>query len=303
MELIDYLRMLRRQWLWVVGSVVVLTVLAAVYVSVAPKSYRATSDIYIVGTIPTDAQNPNDAAQSASKFVFDNIDTFAALVDSPQVTLPVVKALNLTATTTPEQLAKQVTATVVPNTVIITVAATDASPKMAADIANQTATSLSDAISNLAIPGDSAVAPVDIHHVKAAVPPTSPDSPNRTLWLALGVLLGLALGLVIATLREQVRRTSKAASAVDASTDVTSVDPPSVDLAKALSGGSARAASPRPVADEPLRVGSAPSARTVDPLPGPETNGSRVAEGSNGAASSTPIDPEGAPRDPAPTRR
>ncbi len=75
MELIDYLRMLRRQWLWVVGSVVVLTALAAVYVSVAPKSYRATADIYILGTVPGDPQNVNDAAQSASKYVFDNIDT------------------------------------------------------------------------------------------------------------------------------------------------------------------------------------------------------------------------------------
>jgi len=303
MELIDYLRMLRRQWLWVVGSVVVLTAIAAVYVSVAPKSYRATADLYIVGTIPSDAQSPNDAAQSASKFVFDNIDTFAALVDSPQVTASVVKDLNLTATTTPEQLAKQVTATVVPNTVIITVAATDASPQMAVNIANETASSLSTAIMNLAIPGTSGVAPLDIHQVKPATPPTSPDSPNRTLWLALGVLLGLALGLVIATLREQVRRTPKSAGTADSSTDVTSVDPPSVDLAKALSGGSARAAAPRPAADEPLRVAPVSSVRTSHPVPGAEPNGSHAAEGSNGAASSTPIDPEGSPRDPAPTRR
>jgi capsular polysaccharide biosynthesis protein len=334
MELIDYLRMLRRQWLWVVGSVVVLTALAAVYVSVAPKSYRATSDIYILGTVQGDPQNVNDAAQSASKYVFDNIDTFAALVDSPRVTGPVIKDLKLT--TTPEQLAKQVTATVMPNTVIITVAASDASPAAAAAVANATATSLSAAIQDLAIP--TAQAPLDVTTVKPATPPTAPDSPNRTLWLALGLLLGLALGLVVATLREQLRRTPEVATAtvVDEPTELgtttvvaSDVDEPNVDepkldephrdevadgertdgtLVAAKPGERTPATTPagsssRPARDRAVTVGPAQPGRTMDPRRSPETTGPSTSNGSNGAASAKPTDPEAAPRDPAPTRR
>ena len=335
MELIDYLRMLRRQWLWVVGSVVVLTALAAAYAFMAPKSYRATSDIYVLGTVVGDPQNQNDAAQSASKYVFDNIDTFAALVDSPKVTGPVIKDLKLTST--PEQLAKQVSANVVPNTVIITVAAIDASPDTAAAIANSTATSLTQAIKSLAIPGSSA--PLDISTVKPATPPTSPDSPNRTLWLALGVLLGLALGLVIATLREQVRRTPKAAAAVTADElaaseedDVVAADHDDdhVDVEAALASVSVRAesadvrtpatsngtssSSPIERAEsassarrpEDQRAGSQKVAAATDKDVTAGTDGDAAATnggGSKGAPSATPTDPEAAPRDPAPTRR
>lgn len=206
MELVDYLRMLRRQWVWVVGSVVVLTALAVVYTMTAPKTYKATADLFVgstvVGTTPAD----NASALSASNYVFDRVTTYSQFADQAPVLNQVIKTLNLG--TTSADLSKQISASVVPDTVIISVSATDASAAQAQKLANATALELGNYIKNLDVAGTvSSLAPTVTQQANL---PSAPDSPNRNLVLALGVLVGLALGLVLASLRDQMRRTRPA---------------------------------------------------------------------------------------------
>lgn len=243
MELVDYLRMLRRQWVWVVGSVVVLTALAAVYVMTAPKTYKATADLFVGSTVlntPAD----NQSALSASNYVFDRIDTYATFIDNPKVLADTIKLAKLPSSTSESDLAKQLSASVVPNTVVIAVAATDASPAQAQTTANVAAAALGEYIKTLDIPAAGTAVIVPSISQPANLP-AAPDSPNRNLMLALGVLVGLALGLVIASLRDQLRRSrpTRGGQAVEAAdepappapsasrTDVSTPKPPSTTSA------------------------------------------------------------------------
>jgi capsular polysaccharide biosynthesis protein len=225
MELVDYLRMLRRQWVWVVGCVVVLTALAAVYVMTAPKTYKATADVYVGSSVIGTSAPDNAAAQSASNYVFDRIDTYATFVDYPQVLQPVIDGLKLP--TTANDLAKQVSSAVVPSTVIISVSATDTSPTVAQNTANAVAKQLTVFIPQVDVPVAGGASPVKPEVKNAATLPGAPDSPNRNLMIALGVLVGLALGLVIASLRDQMRRTrpAKGSAAPAAAATPTEPDP------------------------------------------------------------------------------
>ncbi len=271
MELVDYLRMLRRQWVWVIVTVIVVTGIAAAYVTTAPKSYKATTELYIGSSVFPNSQNQNQAAQSASQYVFDRIITYAALADSPDVLRKVIADVNLS--TTPDALAKQVNATVAPNSVLISIAATDADPATAARIADSAARNLRNYITALDVPVAAASAPLAISITRPATTPTAPDSPNRTLFLALGVLLGLTLGLVIASLRDQLRRSrptghSGARDDSDGTASPAPVKDGSVSLERALSSaGNPSAVTPpthvAPVAGAPASAGSVSGARTT----------------------------------------
>jgi len=206
MELIDYLRMLRRQWLWVVGVPVVLLVVAFAYVTMAPKTYKASADMYVGCVVfsSTTGSADNAAAESCRTYTFDGITTYAALVTSPDVTGKVIGELGLA--TTPDALAKQLSASVASKSLIITVTATASDASSAAKIANSAALDLKALIGTVDVPVTGSKTPLDMRITHAATAPSGPDSPSRSLTLALALLVGLALGLVIATLRDQVRR-------------------------------------------------------------------------------------------------
>lgn len=142
MELVDYLRRARRQWVWVVGFVVVLTALAVVYVMTTPKISCTRRPPRSSSAATSSGRAPPGQLRSALRVggpVFDRIDTYATWADYPAVLQPVVTTLKLG--TTADDLSKQVSASVVPSTVIIAVSATN-SAQQAADIANATANSL-----------------------------------------------------------------------------------------------------------------------------------------------------------------
>ncbi len=264
MELVDYLRMLRRQWVWVVGSVVVLTALATVYVMTSPKTYRATADVFVGSNVIGTTSPDNQAAQAASNYVFDRIDTYSTFVDYPQVLQPVIDELKLS--TTASDLAKQVSSSVVPNTVVITVSATDASAAQAQKIANSAAKNLTTFIAATDTPVQGGASPVKPELKNLAALPAAPDSPNRNLMLALGILVGLALGLVIASLRDQLRRSRPARSA------------------SAVEQGAEPVASPSSAFEPPARKTPAPSA--FQP-PADEPDG----DGSSASSSAKPATP------------
>ncbi len=202
MELIDYLRMVGRRWRWVVLILIVAIGASCVWAFTAPKTYRATSVIF-VGSVVADTKVSSDATQSASQFTLDRMVSYAALVTSPEVTAAVNKQLDLGLSDT--QVAAKVSASVPAKTVLIKVRATDPSARRAADIANATATHLGAMIEELESPS-TGTTPVKITVVQQAIPPSQPYSPNIRLRLALGALLGLGLGLIVASLRDQAQR-------------------------------------------------------------------------------------------------
>lgn len=281
MELVDYLRMLRRQWIWVVASVVVLTVVAAAYAMTAPKTYKASTQVFVGSLVYGNSGGDNQAAQSASNYVFDRITTYANLADTPAVTQSVINELKLTAS--PQELGKQISASVVPDSVLITISVTDEDPAQAAKIANADAAALMAYIKTIDAPVEGQPAPLDSAVPSKAIPPTAPDSPNRTLLLVLGALLGLALGLVVASLRDQLHRSRPAASpAADVLEKDEQVErlpvPPAASLEAALaatgSRDAAKAERPGSVQAPTASNGSSSVAGPNPPAPS-STGGSR----------------------------
>lgn len=205
MELIDYLRMLRRQWRWVVGVPVVALVIGYAYLAVTPKVYQASTDMYVGCTVFGNATNAGNAeAVQCRTYVTDGITTYAQLIDSPDVTGKVITDLGLD--TTPDALSKRLTASVSSQSLIITVTATAPTGEEAAKIADSAAKNLRSLIATIDVPVPGSPTPLAMTVTHPASVPGVPSSPSKAIILGLSLVLGLAVGLVLATLRDQVTR-------------------------------------------------------------------------------------------------
>jgi len=129
-EVADYTGVLRRRW-WVVLGLALLGVAAAfAFIKVAPKTYSATTSVYVA---PTGAdQNTNLANGRTTGTV--NLDTEAQIVQSG--TVAKIAAGLLHSTLTPADLSKQITVTVPPNTQVLQIGCSASSRDGAVACAN-----------------------------------------------------------------------------------------------------------------------------------------------------------------------
>lgn len=209
MELIDYLRMLVRRWRWVLSLALVGLTLGATYIAVTPPTYEASASLY-VGNGGGAAGDAGDDL-SKSRFILERMDSYAALVDTPQVTRAVDEQLRLDGE--PGDVAGKLSADVRSDTVVLDVVARDGQPDVAASIANVAAARLGAVIQLVEAPGTGAASPVKVTVTQPADAPGTPVSPDTRLALALGLAAGLGAGLLAAALREQaVGRAPRAGS-------------------------------------------------------------------------------------------
>lgn len=195
MELSDYIRILRKNWLIIiVATLVGIGVAAAFSLSRTPQ-YAASSTI----AVSTQGSGSVAELQQGSSFAQTRINTYVGLVQTPIVLNPVIAAMDLDMTA--DELATQVSASAALNTTLITVAVSDADPVRAAEIANAVAASLSSVVPEIEPTVSEGASPVRLTRVSDALPPLKPASPNVPLNLALGALVGLALGIGFAVLR------------------------------------------------------------------------------------------------------
>ena len=88
---------------------------------------------------------------------------------------------------------------------ITEITVTDSSPRQAALIANAVGNQLRTAVADLSPQtgtGQNASSAISVTTLSAAVPPTSPSSPDLALDLAVGLLAGLLLGIALVTVLE-----------------------------------------------------------------------------------------------------
>ncbi|MFC4243335.1 polysaccharide biosynthesis tyrosine autokinase [Gryllotalpicola reticulitermitis] len=197
MELSDYIRVLRKGWLFILVFVVVGVGIAAAYSLAKAPTYTASAQVF-VSTETSD--NANDLAQGQN-YTQDRITSYVGLVTTPSVLQPVIVGLHLDLT--PIELAKQVSAAAPLNTTLLEITAKSSDAKQSADIANATAESLTTVVQTLeTTDADNNVSPVKLTRVQDAVVPLSPSSPNVPLNIVLGLLVGLALGIAVAVLRQ-----------------------------------------------------------------------------------------------------
>lgn len=195
MELSDYIRILRKNWVIIIVATLVGVGAAAAYSLTRTPTYESSSTVFV----STQTSGSVAELQQGSSFAQARINTYVGLVSTPIVMNPVIAELDLGVTA--NQLASRVNASATLNTTLITITVEDADPVAAADIANALAASLSSAVPEIEPASDAGASPIQLSRVRDAQPALSPSSPNVPLNLALGLLVGLALGIGIAVLR------------------------------------------------------------------------------------------------------
>jgi len=118
-EVTDYLAVLRRRWWIVFGLVCLGTLAAAAYVAVTPKSYTATTGVYVTAN----AANVNNVAGSRTATgPTVNMDNEAQVVKS--ITVAAKAASDLHSRRSADQLAGQVSVAVPANTSLLNISCT-----------------------------------------------------------------------------------------------------------------------------------------------------------------------------------
>lgn len=194
MELSDYIRVLRKNWLIIVVATLVGLGAAAGYSLTRTPLYESQASV----VVSTQSSGSVQEISQGSNFTQQRVATYVNVATKQLVLDPVIRDLGLDMSA--GTLAKSVSVSSVLNTTFITIAVTDADPVQAADIANAVAAQLPLAVQEIE-PSTGGESPVRLTTASTAVPTNVPVSPNVPLNLALGALIGLAVGIGIAVLR------------------------------------------------------------------------------------------------------
>ena len=195
LELKDYLRVLRRNWLILVVAILVgVFVAGAISLLIKPK-YVSQTKLFVA------LQNSSSVSelQQGNVFTQARVRSYVETVSTPVVLQPVIESLGLS--DSPAALASKITAASDANTVLITISVADESPIQAASIAQAVGASLVNAVDVLEKPARGEISPVKLSIVTPAVAASSPVSPNVRMNVLLGLLAGLASGIGIIALR------------------------------------------------------------------------------------------------------
>jgi polysaccharide biosynthesis transport protein len=213
--LADYFRVLRtRARVWIVCVVLGLG-LAGLYNYLAPVKYTATATAFVLVTA-SDPTSPDNFQNS--QFAVQRVKSYAPLINSPDVILPVLEDLELDLT--PRELREMISVSSPAETVLMEFSVTDTDAQRAAVIANATAAELGQLIEEIETPDGSTSANVKVTLTQPAEVPSEPSAPRSALNLLLGLVAGLAVGFVAALARHALDRRIKTPDDVRAVTGI-----------------------------------------------------------------------------------
>lgn len=214
MDLKDYLRILRRNWI-VIASLTLAGLLVGGGAAVLSKpTYTAEAQLFVAIQSSGSVQD----LQQGNTFSQARVQSYVKTVDSPIVLQPAIDELGLGQS--PQELAERVTASTDLNTVLINISVSDSSPVQAAAIAHAVSDSLIKAVDTLEKPKNGGVSPINLSVIKPAVAPNEPSAPNTKLNLLIGLVAGLGLGVgaavLLSTLDSRIRGEADLSSVTDA---------------------------------------------------------------------------------------
>ena len=215
MDLREYLRILRRNWMLIVAALLAGVLGGGALSIVTKPTYQAETELFVA----TQSSGSVQELQQGNTFSQARVQSYVKTVDSPIVLQPAIDALGLQES--PAELAERIKATTDLNTVLINISVEDESPVQAAAIAQAIADSLVKAVDTLEKPKLGGTSPVSLSVITPASAPSAPSAPNTKLNLLLGLIVGLSLGVAGALMRstldrrirgeEDLRRTTDAA--------------------------------------------------------------------------------------------
>lgn len=198
MQLPDYIRLLRKNWLVIVAATLLGLIGGATMAAMATPKYTASTRLYVSVRAGEGAASLD--LNQGTTFARQAVTTYADIVASAIVLDPVIEELDLSQTA--GELAGQVSASSPAGTVLIDIAVTDTSPAHAAAVANAVGASFATVVTEeLEKPSGAGESLVNIRTVQPATTPSRPSSPNIPVLLGVGALAGLGLGVAIAVAR------------------------------------------------------------------------------------------------------
>ncbi|GAT72191.1 ATPase [Microbacterium sp. HM58-2] len=198
MDLIDLVRVLRRNLTVIIASLLVGISCGALVAMLTPQRFDASTDL-MISVSAGDAATPVELAQGTS-YAQQVVETYRTIITSSAVLQPVIDDLGLP--TTPAALAGQVTASAGVRSTIITIMVRHPNPGQAARIANAIGDSFSTLVTESLENGTAdATHRIRVISLQSAQVPLTPSAPNVSMSLVLGAVLGLAAGIGIALLR------------------------------------------------------------------------------------------------------
>jgi succinoglycan biosynthesis transport protein ExoP len=204
----DYVRVLRKHVRLLIACALIGLGAAGAVVWAATPKYVASTQLFVAAN---DTGDLSGLAQGG-QFSEQRVQSYAEILNSPQVTGPVATALN--DGTTAQQIASEVSASAPPNTVLIKLSVTDASASRAQVLANAVSDQFAKYATQLETTPGATASPVKVSVVRRAALPSKPATPKTVLDLIVGLLVGMVIGVLIAVLRETLDTTVKDATEI-----------------------------------------------------------------------------------------
>ncbi len=189
MELQQYLQVLRRYWRSSLAVVLISVIFAGVFTLFQKPTYTASSSVFL--TVESGG-SAGELSQGAT-YTERQVTSYVNVATTAKVLQPVIDEMGLDLT--PPQLAQKLTVTSPSSTSVIKIAAQDGEPRAAAELSNNVAASLLNAVEELSPPGPDGSRIVSATIIDQALVPIAPSAPRPKVNLALGALLGALLGL------------------------------------------------------------------------------------------------------------
>jgi capsular exopolysaccharide synthesis family protein len=207
-DLRDYLRILRKQWLLIAVTVGLTLAAGAVLTLTAKPEYAA--DVRFFVTTSSDG-GVSDAYQGGL-FSQQRVKSYVDLLGSERLAKDIIadKEIDLS----PAEVAGRISASVVPDTVLLQATVTDGSPARAQQIAQSMAKEFAALVRKLETPPGSKNATVKVEVVEGPQLRGGAVSPRPLRNLGLALALGLFAGVGLAVLREVLDTTVKSADAL-----------------------------------------------------------------------------------------
>jgi len=201
-----YLRVLGERWRLIAIFVVAAALVAVGITVTTSKVYQATVQLFVVSS---DTSVPG-AQYQGSAFTQLQVQTFAKIVDSPDVLHAVQRDLDLPLSDS--ELKSKISATAPTAQSIVNLQVHDSSASRSAAIANSAAKAFVNVVEAYYAPsGKTSDSTVRLYVTDPAIAPTSPTSPKPLLNISLGILLGLLGGAALAVVRDVLDNRIKAA--------------------------------------------------------------------------------------------
>jgi capsular exopolysaccharide synthesis family protein len=182
-------------------SVAIIAALAITFT--ATPMYKSTARLFV--STPSEADPTSNYTNSL--FSQTRVTSYADLATGPAVMEKVIQKLGLTLT--PSELASRITAEPIANTVILSISATDTSPKRAQQLAQTEADELRTFVTALETHNGATTSAISLAVADPASFEAGAVSPKVPLTLGVAILLGLLIGISGAFLRDILDTTIK----------------------------------------------------------------------------------------------